>query len=270
MKAIMKSYSIYNDVRGASYKALVDFVGSQASYIQLIAHDGSVTRSCRETLRRFQDFDETVERVNEWPGTRLDGTAFLHRFHVSPDSLGFVRRHVDSLFSWCWPDNPEDLSFIAEDGTVLLLTTAHESYAELALRNDMNVPSFLRDLQPAYRDFTMEEKGLIPFLLRAANMDDDHVARFFMQMRCVEINDGGMGSLRFVPIDNMPVVNTQKFEGVISSCNFSDEDGVLVSVALYADSFGNPFELDMWKVDFTPLVRIPSDPGKFTLDDTVG
>ena len=121
-----------------------------------------------------------------------------------------------------------------------------------------------------FRNFTSEEKGLISFLMRAVRKDEGYITKFFSETQCFNLNDGGMGSLRFMPIDNTLASDTRKFGHVMSSCNFNDEDGVLVSVALYADSFGNPFELDVWKVDFSPLVRIPSDPSKFTLDDAVG
>ena len=59
---------------------------------------------------------------------------------MSPESLKFVRDHVDSLFSWCWSENPEYLSFIMSDGRVLSLTTAHESCAEVTVYDDMTLP----------------------------------------------------------------------------------------------------------------------------------
>ena len=139
----MKTYYIDKDIRGNAYKVLIDFFGGYASFVQLIAHDNYATGSCQETLRKLTDFDEMVERVSGWPGTELLSrkTALRHRLRVSPESLKFVRDHVDSLFSWCWPENPEDLSFIMSDGRVLLLTTVHESYAEVTVYDDMALPS---------------------------------------------------------------------------------------------------------------------------------
>ena len=138
----MKTYYIDKDVRGEAYKALIDFLGRYASHILLIAHDNYATETCQETLRELTDFDEMVERVREWPGTKLFSgkTALCHKFCTSPGAMKFVQAHVDSLFSWRWPDNPEDLSFVMSDGRVLLLTTAHESYAEVTVYDDMSLP----------------------------------------------------------------------------------------------------------------------------------
>ena len=41
------------------------------------------------------------------------------------------------------------------------------------------------------------------------------------------------------------------------AANYVDEDGILVSVSLNLDQQGEPFEIDMWKVDFSPLRRFP-------------
>ena len=137
----MKKYCIEKDIRGEAYKVLIDFLGRYASSVLLIAQDHLATESCQDALRKLADFGEEVERVSEWPGTKLfGGTVLCHKFRASQESLAFVRNHVDSLFSWCWPENPEDLSFAMRDGRILLLTTAHESYAEVAVYEDMVLP----------------------------------------------------------------------------------------------------------------------------------
>ena len=46
---------------------------------------------------------------------------------------------------------------------------------------------------------------------------------------------------------------------VAAELEFTDVDGVPVSVALFVDDDGTPLELDMWKVDFNPLIEIPVD-----------
>ena len=116
------------------------------------------------------------------------------------------------------------------------------------------------------RDFTVGEKVLVSFLLRAAGKDESYVSRFFLETQCVDLEDGGMGSLLFVAVGNPSSVSGRKAERVISSCSFTDEDGVLVSAALYVDTSGLPFELDVWKVDFSPLIRMPTDAGELTLE----
>jgi hypothetical protein len=64
------------------------------------------------------------------------------------------------------------------------------------------------------------------------------------------MNDGGMGSLRFVGSAD------RRFGKCIGEAEFDDLDGVPVSVALNVDQYGQLFELDLWKVDFSPLKRI--------------
>ena len=70
----------------------------------------------------------------------------------------------------------------------------------------------------------------------------------------VEMNDGGMGSLRFVgPPD-------RKFGEQLAEAEFQDDDGVKVSITINTDQHGSLFEMDVWKVDFTPLIRLPVPP----------
>jgi hypothetical protein len=39
---------------------------------------------------------------------------------------------------------------------------------------------------------------------------------------------------------------------------YTDEDDVPVSISLNLDEHGGLFEIDIWKVDFSPLRRYPS------------
>ena len=64
--------------------------------------------------------------------------------------------------------------------------------------------------------------------------------------------DGGMGSLAIAPIGN-----GRRFGSVAAEYQFRDVDGTLVSAALMLDQQGAPFEVDIWKVDFSPLKRWP-------------
>ena len=119
-----------------------------------------------------------------------------------------------------------------------------------------------------YRDFSLGEKCVISFLLHAAKKDDDYIAKFFSATMCSEMNDGGMGSIRFLSAGNMDD-DGREFGGEISSCHFTDADGVMVSAALYVDTFGMPLELDVWKVNFSCLLRMPTDNGELVLDASV-
>jgi hypothetical protein len=68
-----------------------------------------------------------------------------------------------------------------------------------------------------------------------------------------EMDDGGMGSLRFLRSDG----KQQRLGGLLSEREFADSDGVPVMVAINLDDCGELFELDIWKVDFSPLKRFP-------------
>ena len=69
------------------------------------------------------------------------------------------------------------------------------------------------------------------------------------------LDDGGMGSLRLIP--EGVSTNDRSFGSAVSECRFSDSDGVEVLATLYLDRDHRPFEMNVWKIDFAPLVRIP-------------
>jgi len=68
--------------------------------------------------------------------------------------------------------------------------------------------------------------------------------------------DGNMGSLRLV-VRAEDDRNDRRFGRQVSECQFHDADGVLVIASLYMDERDAPYELDMWKVDFSPLLNLP-------------
>ncbi|QQO17442.1 hypothetical protein JJB99_15535 [Bradyrhizobium diazoefficiens] len=94
------------------------------------------------------------------------------------------------------------------------------------------------------RPLTPKERDLVAYVL-------GHSLPLHSQFDLVEdMNDGGMGSLRFVgSLD-------RRLGKCIGEAEFDDADGVLVSVALNVDQRGELFELDLWKVDFSPLQQI--------------
>jgi len=69
------------------------------------------------------------------------------------------------------------------------------------------------------------------------------------------LNDGGMGSLT-LHLDN-DRGRLRKFKSQVSDYHFLDEDGVQVIASLYIDEFDKLFELDIWKTDFSSLIKIP-------------
>lgn len=73
----------------------------------------------------------------------------------------------------------------------------------------------------------------------------------------VDMKDGGMGSLRFVTATDGD--SKRRLGYVFAQGEFSDEDGVPVSFAINLDTHGRLFELDLWRVDFEPLKRFPTE-----------
>src|SRR4051812_11453405 len=69
------------------------------------------------------------------------------------------------------------------------------------------------------------------------------------------MNDGGMGSLELAPSGGS--ASKRRFGRKAAEHQFTDADGVDVLVTLNLDAEGRPFELDVWKTDFSPLVLIP-------------
>lgn len=68
----------------------------------------------------------------------------------------------------------------------------------------------------------------------------------------VGMRDGGMGSIRFLKGDRR-----RRYRS-IAEAEYVDDDGVLVNIELNVDEKDELFELDVWKVDFSPLCRYPN------------
>jgi hypothetical protein len=78
------------------------------------------------------------------------------------------------------------------------------------------------------------------------------------RIKATPMADGGMGSLRL--FDNEAEDASRKFGSKASEVVFSDADGTPVTAALHLDREGRPFELDIFKADFSPLICIPPTP----------
>jgi hypothetical protein len=68
-----------------------------------------------------------------------------------------------------------------------------------------------------------------------------------------DMQDGGMGGIRFCGDDR-----GQRPLSGIAEAEYTDDDGVLVSIVLNADAKGAIYEVDFWKTDFSSLRRYPS------------
>jgi hypothetical protein len=115
----------------------------------------------------------------------------------------------------------------------------------------MSDASPARELGPP-RPLRKKELALVEKLLTGACCETKARAQL-REARVQDMPDGGMGSIRFV--QGPP--EERVFSREIAEGLFHDADGVPVSVALNIDQFDDLFELDLWKVDFSPLTRYP-------------
>ena len=73
-------------------------------------------------------------------------------------------------------------------------------------------------------------------------------------MKVQTMADGGMGSIRFY---NGRTRSPLDYGEQIAEAAFQDADGVPVSITLSVDMTGDLFEMDVFKADFSPLIRYP-------------
>lgn len=103
------------------------------------------------------------------------------------------------------------------------------------------------------RRLRTEEREIVIALLKASP-SRERLANALEAAIVDDMDDGGMGSIKFVYPDGQE----RKMSFELASADYSDLDGVPVSIALNIDQLGDLFELDFWKVNFSPLVRYPN------------
>jgi hypothetical protein len=95
------------------------------------------------------------------------------------------------------------------------------------------------------------EPDLIPllkFLLEKAQIKVD-----LSSLKVEVMNDGEMGSHKFITNNK-----DSQFGKNVAQCEFIDSDGIHISAALFLDQYGALYELDLFKSDFSKLLRWPS------------
>jgi hypothetical protein len=110
-----------------------------------------------------------------------------------------------------------------------------------------------RESTPFREPGPQEARLLSALVLKATDISlpSDWLAK----LRVQNMADDGVGSLRLIQNDG--AVLKKAFGRRASEVQFTDADGVTVIASLNVDQNGQLFELDIWKVDFSPLVRIP-------------
>jgi len=92
------------------------------------------------------------------------------------------------------------------------------------------------------RNLNSTEIAIITKLLKIAKLKID-----ITQLLVNPMDDGGMGSLAIG--ENYA---SRQIGEEVAKYMFKDIDGTPVSVSLNVDQQGNLYELDIWKVDFSP------------------
>jgi len=104
------------------------------------------------------------------------------------------------------------------------------------------------------RKLTKIEKNLLIFLIQKSNFNLENID-FDNDLLAEDMDDGGMGSLKLYPKD---LENKKRIFGkTISDYSFLDIDGITVIVSLNLDKNGKLFELDVWKTDYSPVIKFP-------------
>jgi hypothetical protein len=99
------------------------------------------------------------------------------------------------------------------------------------------------------RAITNNEAVLIEFLLE--RIPGVH-KKYDVPTQVTEMADGGMGSL---------LLNERRdrcFGKDLIQAQYHDSDGTLILVTLTEDNEQDLFELDMWKVDYSPIKEFPT------------
>ncbi|MCW8209338.1 hypothetical protein D8B24_20545 [Verminephrobacter aporrectodeae subsp. tuberculatae] len=98
------------------------------------------------------------------------------------------------------------------------------------------------------------ELRVIEFLIKKSPVSFNEDWKYGLLVQ--PMNNGGMGSLRLFPRQGETEDRTLGCQ--IGEHQFSDEDGVNVIISLNTDKDGNLFELDVWKTDFSKLIKFPN------------
>jgi len=104
------------------------------------------------------------------------------------------------------------------------------------------------------RPLTNDEQRLLQALVdRAKKLDIPQ--KTLESVLAEEMDDGGMGSLSLF----LPSISgiSRQMKSQASELQFVDADGVVVIASLNINEDGVPYEIDLWKTNFNPLIRIP-------------
>jgi hypothetical protein len=106
----------------------------------------------------------------------------------------------------------------------------------------------------APRDLSSQARSVVAALLQG-KPDTAHFINTLDNLVAMGMDDGQMGSLTLLP--NGVESAARSFGKQIVSGEFTDSDGVPVSITINVDGDDRLYELDVWKVNFAPLIAWP-------------
>jgi hypothetical protein len=130
----IQRYEFLHPGQLAQYSRLISQVSNFASLAALVIDEGPshYEESAFHVIEKLSPDIERLETdLSEWPGTMkvTSSNATRYVFRVNQHSIEVLAASARTLFDWHNRQLPEDLHFMRSDGSLVLGSIAHESYA---------------------------------------------------------------------------------------------------------------------------------------------
>jgi hypothetical protein len=149
---VRKTYDLLAEPTGETWASLLHALSRYAVSLQMVVReDLPLSKKGRDLLAALQPHLLQERKGAAWPGTMLlCGEAAIVRFELNASVIAAVLEVAEGLYAWQQPDLPEDLALLAEDGTAILTSIAHERDGYLT-SSDAEHESLVRAV-PVLRD----------------------------------------------------------------------------------------------------------------------
>lgn len=106
-------------------------------------------------------------------------------------------------------------------------------------------------MQPI-RKINDREKAILEYFIKQGSLQ---LPKGWSQNLLVQqMDDGGMGSF-LIFLNSYDMDAERKFGKQVDEFEFIDDDGVPVLVSLNTDQQNEPFEIDIWKINYRPVIN---------------
>lgn len=150
--------SVIGEIKGGNYKKFASFALANSDAIMLIFQNYGHPKEIRHMLKPFRiasrNNHKNGEKGFEWPNTiTYTDTSLIHAdvYRLSPEVKAFVLS-ADDIFSWMYPNLPEDISFFRQ-GKCWLDTTAHEKYCNI-YAHETEIAQLLDSMEIEYASYS--------------------------------------------------------------------------------------------------------------------